>query len=255
MHDALSCLVRAFPFLLKISSRKAAPKASVDHHGSGNGGGVLTFKENKRFENALAMFSPDEVDSSASFDGFPERVAPFFPGKSVEQIRSHLEALLHDLDLIRDDEGKRKREDGDVESSGSSLSLSLLSSSSVDRRHIWTREEHERFLRGMNIYGKGDWKRISANVVFRKTPSELASHSQEHFSRRDRPTSLKRRRIIYNVDALAPRISSSLYSARCSRTIKTSLPPCPRVRRLHSRKQMFSCSLWSIDCERSCCDL
>ncbi|KAK3413657.1 hypothetical protein EUGRSUZ_I02206 [Eucalyptus grandis] len=231
MHDALSCLVRAFPFLLKIYSRKAG----------GGGGGGWTFEENKRFENALAIFSLNEDDSSATFDGFPERAAPFFPGKSVEQIRLHLEALMHDLDLIEsgeipfpeqwtideEDEGKRKREDGDVGSSGSSLSLPLLSSSSADRRHIWTREEHEsivkkgiqpsersltndvsflfswtlsrRFLRGMNIYGKGDWKRISANVVFTKTPSELASHSQEHFSRRDRPTSPKRPRIIYDV--------------------------------------------------------
>ncbi|XP_010030834.2 transcription factor SRM1 [Eucalyptus grandis] len=203
MHDALSCLVRAFPFLLKIYSRKAG----------GGGGGGWTFEENKRFENALAIFSLNEDDSSATFDGFPERAAPFFPGKSVEQIRLHLEALMHDLDLIEsgeipfpeqwtideEDEGKRKREDGDAGSSGSSLSLPLLSSSSADRRHIWTREEHERFLRGMNIYGKGDWKRISANVVFTKTPSELASHSQEHFSRRDRPTSPKRPRIIYDV--------------------------------------------------------
>ncbi|KAF8041542.1 hypothetical protein BT93_A0209 [Corymbia citriodora subsp. variegata] len=213
MRDALSCLLRVFPFLMRLYLRDVWVPArrrcqrSADYHG---GGGSWTVRESKRFKNCLAVYSDEVGPSSTSYDGFPQRFAHKFPGKSVEQIRQHLQALLPDLQLM---ESCRisfrlhwliELEVGDSDSSGSSSpsSSSTSSSSSSDASVapccIWTEEEHERFLRGMNIYGEGDWNRISANFVFTKSPSQLELHAEEYFSSKDSPTSPKRRRIIYD---------------------------------------------------------
>ncbi|KAF8029194.1 hypothetical protein BT93_E1763 [Corymbia citriodora subsp. variegata] len=217
MRDALSCLLRVFPLLMRLYSRDVwvpARRRSADYRRSS---GSWTFEENRRFENCLAVYGDEVGPSSTSYEGFPQRFAHEFPGKSVEQIHWHLQALLLDLQLIEsgsisfpkhwmmDSAGKGKRKVGDSDSSGSSLPSSSSTSSSSSDASIapcrkWTGEEHERFLRGMNIYGKGDWNRISANVVFTKSPSQLERHAEEHFSSKDSPTSPKRRRIIYDRD-------------------------------------------------------
>ncbi|KAI6700277.1 hypothetical protein NL676_014601 [Syzygium grande] len=173
MRDVLFCLVWAFPFLLMTYSCKAIPGAtalpspcgSIDHqeHRSckersrrRDGGGVWTFEENKRFENALATYTGESY-SSASLNGFAEKVAPEFPRKSVGQVRWHLEALLHDLELIEsgeiafpeqwtaNDEGKRELAGRGVDNGSSSS----FHKSKVQRckgiwtQGIWSKEEHE----------------------------------------------------------------------------------------------------------------
>ncbi|ONM25118.1 transcription factor KUA1 [Zea mays] len=48
---------------------------------------------------------------------------------------------------------------------------------------FWTREEHRNFLRGLNMYGRGNWMYISRDFVPTKTPMQIYSHAQKFFRR------------------------------------------------------------------------
>ncbi|XP_052158610.1 transcription factor DIVARICATA-like [Oryza glaberrima] len=50
-------------------------------------------------------------------------------------------------------------------------------------RRFWTTEEHRQFLRGLRVYGRGEWKSISMNFVRSKTPVQVSSHAQKYFRR------------------------------------------------------------------------
>lgn len=54
-----------------------------------------TKKENKRFENALAMYDKDTPDRW-------QRLARAVGGKTVEEVKRHYEILVEDLKLIED---------------------------------------------------------------------------------------------------------------------------------------------------------
>jgi SHAQKYF class myb-like DNA-binding protein len=54
----------------------------------------------------------------------------------------------------------------------------------------WTNEEHIQFLRGLEKFGKGNWKAISREFVTSRTPTQVASHAQKYFLR------LKKKKIL-----------------------------------------------------------
>ncbi|KAK3413658.1 hypothetical protein EUGRSUZ_I02207 [Eucalyptus grandis] len=215
----------AFPtsatFLQECTSAERSPE--VGYVGYENDGfGIWTFEENKRFENALATLS-GEIDL-ATLDRFVQGIAPEFPGKSVEQVGRHLEALWHDVELIESaevtfpehwtvDEGGDS--DGGPPPVQKSKGKSKVEPKGERKRGIaWTKEEHERFLGGLEIYGRGDWKSISKYVVMSKTPTQVASHAQKYFNRKDRTENQKLRRSINdthnisNIGAIASMSSS-----------------------------------------------
>ncbi|KAL3634798.1 hypothetical protein CASFOL_021852 [Castilleja foliolosa] len=53
----------------------------------------------------------------------------------------------------------------------------------INRGIPWTEEEHRRFLDGLEIYGRGDWKNIAKFSVKTKSNSQVASHAQKYFKR------------------------------------------------------------------------
>ncbi|GAB2280305.1 hypothetical protein Dimus_014946 [Dionaea muscipula] len=46
----------------------------------------------------------------------------------------------------------------------------------------WTEDEHKLFLVGLDIYGRGNWKRISEEIVRSRIASQVASHAQKFSS-------------------------------------------------------------------------
>jgi len=53
-----------------------------------------------------------------------------------------------------------------------------------ERGTPWTEQEHKAFLVGLKEYGKGDWRSISRMCVKTRTPTQVASHAQKYFLRK-----------------------------------------------------------------------
>ena len=58
-------------------------------------------------------------------------------------------------------------------------------------KHGWTKEEHLKFLTGLEIHGKGQWKQI-ATLVGTRSPTQIQSHAQKYFLRQNQQVKNKR---------------------------------------------------------------
>lgn len=170
-------------------------------------GSKWTPEENKRFENALALFDKDTPDRWYN-------VAAMIPGKTVSDVIKQYQELEEDVSDI---------EAGLIPIPGyntSSFTLEWVNSSKTcdgfkefycpggKRRPSdqerkkgvpWTEEEHRQFLMGLKKYGKGDWRNISRNFVTSRTPTQVASHAQKYFIRQHSGGKDKRRSSIHDI--------------------------------------------------------
>lgn len=73
---------------------------------------------------------------------------------------------------------------------------------------LWSVEEHESFLKGLQKLGRGNWKGIATHFVPTRTPTQVASHAQKHFMRNAKDACVKKRRASI-FDEVSPASSSS----------------------------------------------
>ncbi|XP_059300258.1 transcription factor SRM1-like [Lycium ferocissimum] len=137
-------------------------------------GSFWTKEEDTIFENTLAIYFTD--------DNLLMKMAEALPGKSLDDIKQHYDMLVEDVDAI---ESGRVPLPKYPKMQSHSDQKSRFSKADVERRRgvAWTEEEHRSFLRGLEKYGRGDWRSISRYCVISRTPTQVASHAQKYFSR------------------------------------------------------------------------
>lgn len=74
-------------------------------------------------------------------------------------------------------------------------------------KRSWTRAEHLRFLKGLQIYGKGSWKQIST-IVESRNPTQIQSHAQKYFLRQKQEN--KTKRSIHDISFTSLRVFSEM---------------------------------------------
>ncbi|XP_020573068.1 transcription factor SRM1-like [Phalaenopsis equestris] len=174
---------------------------------------IWTWEEEKAFENALAIHHETCSD-------WWEKIVSAVPGKTSEEIKTHYEILVEDVQSIDSglvplptyatpssssaaegsgDGGGNVKKGGDFH--GDSSHGGKGSRLDHERRKgiAWTEEEHRLFLLGLDKYGKGDWRSISRNFVISRTPTQVASHAQKYFIRLNSMNKDRRRSSIHDI--------------------------------------------------------
>uniref|UniRef100_A0A5B6YQC3 Putative transcription factor DIVARICATA-like n=1 Tax=Davidia involucrata TaxID=16924 RepID=A0A5B6YQC3_DAVIN len=216
---------------------------------------MWTREQDKAFENALAIYFEDSSDRW-------EKIAAAVPGKTLEEIKYHYNLLVEDVNAIESglvplpcyvsssndstdhtgDAGVGRKGSQSRQMQGDSSHGGRSSRSDQERRKgiAWTEEEHRLFLMGLERCGKGDWRSISRNFVFSRTPTQVASHAQKYFNRLNSENKERRRSSIHDItsvdggDTSAPQgpITGQLSVAAaggCSRSGKPLLSHSPDV--------------------------
>ncbi|KAL4556917.1 hypothetical protein LXL04_035084 [Taraxacum kok-saghyz] len=153
-----------------------------------------TSEQNTWFESALAIFDTETPDRWSN-------VAAMVPGKSEMDVKNQYEKLKADINEIEaglvPDPGYFEL----VEDHSFSIFGKRPRSCDQERRKgvPWTEEEHRRFLVGLQVHGKGDWRSISRNFVMTKTPTQVASHAQKYYARQHSDGKEKRRPSIHDI--------------------------------------------------------
>jgi SHAQKYF class myb-like DNA-binding protein len=70
----------------------------------------------------------------------------------------------------------------------------------------WTRDEHERFLEGLERFGVGQWCSIARHCVPSRSPAQVASHHQKFAIRSNLPQ--ERRHKASLLDSTTPKVQS-----------------------------------------------
>ncbi|KAK6912418.1 SANT/Myb domain [Dillenia turbinata] len=180
-----------------------------------------TLEEDKLFENAIAT-NPENSDY------FWEKVSEAVPGKSMEEIMLHYEALVEDVKAIEsglvglpnyDDDSSDAAADSAHKHGSDHGGKGSRSDQERRRGTAWTEDEHRMILgsykngiiegtkpaiklRSLEKYGKGDWRSISRNFVVTRTPTQVASHAQKYFIRLNSTNKDRRRSSIHDITSV-----------------------------------------------------
>ncbi|PIA46623.1 hypothetical protein AQUCO_01500278v1 [Aquilegia coerulea] len=188
-----------------------------------------TEEEKKLFDVLIA-----DADLS-SMDLF-ESIASQIPGKTADQVEEHFHSLIPMVEISShghvSDRGKSVVSKDEAKFSKRFIRERRPSPNNTARRHHvpWTEMEHRLFIWGLKYCGRGAWKRISRYFVRTKTPSQVASHAQKYFMRRDNPRSYVGRRYsildIHTFDqSLRPKPRFAYYKS----IVPYPFPPSPTI--------------------------
>ncbi|KAL8210741.1 hypothetical protein R6Q57_005178 [Mikania cordata] len=161
-----------------------------------------TKEQNKWFESALAIFDTETPDRWSN-------VAALVPGKSEFEVRKQYEELKADINdieagLLEVPGYINFLQDHRFKPYGNRLYRSRSFDSERRKGIPWTENEHRRFLMGLQVHGKGDWRNISRNFVVTKTPTQVASHAQKYYARQHSEAKEKRRPSIHDITTIHP---------------------------------------------------
>ncbi|XP_076941404.1 transcription factor SRM1-like [Bidens hawaiensis] len=121
-----------------------------------------------------------------------EEMASMIIPRTVNEVKALYEALV--LEARKFKTGSVKLHDYPkddnyigVESEGVNSDSGSDQSKEKKRKkaNSWTIDEHEKFLSGLEKYGKGDWRSISRLSVLTRTPNQVASHAQKYFLKQE----------------------------------------------------------------------
>ncbi|XP_049406343.1 transcription factor SRM1-like [Solanum stenotomum] len=128
-----------------------------------------TREEDKIFENILAIYFND--------NNLLMKMEEALPGKTVDEIKDHYNILLEDIDAI-DSRGAPLPNNPEMQSNANQNTKADVEWRR-GTRWIGTQVGFLSFLRGIDIYGKGDWRSISRP----RTAMQVAIHAQKYFKR------------------------------------------------------------------------
>ncbi|KAI4347804.1 hypothetical protein L6164_008586 [Bauhinia variegata] len=154
----------------------------------------------KLFELALVTVPEDSPDRW-------EKIAEKMPGKSPEEMKYRYEALVRDVLAIESGFVEVPKYPDDAAASPERVSDSenqFPVPRPRKRGTPWSEEEHQRFLLGLEKYGKGDWRSISRNFVVTRSPTQVASHAQKYFLRQSSANKERRRASIHDITTVDP---------------------------------------------------
>ncbi|KAK4730980.1 hypothetical protein R3W88_023968 [Solanum pinnatisectum] len=120
------------------------------------------------------------------------------PQKSLQDIKDHYNILLEDINAI-DFGCVPLRNYPEMQSNANQNSKADVE---WRRGTPWTEQEHRSFLRGLAIYGRGDWRSISRHCVITRTGMQVASHAQKFYKRLEAANKGNRRASILDITSV-----------------------------------------------------
>ncbi|GFH44509.1 hypothetical protein CTEN210_00983 [Chaetoceros tenuissimus] len=156
--------------------------------------GKWTDEEHRLFIEGLMLYGKGEWQKIASHVGSRSRsqVKNFARMKKTRYADNYF-AKMTSAGVAKSDTSekeeiindKKRANPDDIDDSHVHDESNLLSTSNTDSEMLnkgkWTDEEHSLFIEGLEVYGKGEWKKIASHVQTR-TNRQVLTHAEKYFA-------------------------------------------------------------------------